>query len=166
MLTAIVIGFAMTAVLLVLARARPCRDTATTTSTGTRAMTALTRVRPARRSLPIVVPLLAGALLLVCSGGARPRRAAARRLRSPLLAVLVCAVGARARGPPTARSLAYLAGNWPAPFGIALALDRLAALMLLLTAVVALACLLARRRRAGAARPACSTRCSSSSSRA
>ncbi len=36
----------------------------------------------------------------------------------------------------------YLLGNWPAPFGIVLVLDRLAALMLLLTAIVALASLL------------------------
>ncbi len=32
----------------------------------------------------------------------------------------------------------YLPGNWPAPFGIVLALDRLTALMLVLTSVVAL----------------------------
>jgi multicomponent K+:H+ antiporter subunit D len=33
----------------------------------------------------------------------------------------------------------YLLGNWPAPFGIVLVLDRLSALMVLLTAVLALA---------------------------
>lgn len=33
----------------------------------------------------------------------------------------------------------YLLGNWPAPFGIVLVLDRLSALMLVLTAVLALA---------------------------
>jgi multicomponent K+:H+ antiporter subunit D len=33
----------------------------------------------------------------------------------------------------------YLPGNWPAPFGIVLVLDRLSALMLLLTSLVALA---------------------------
>jgi multicomponent K+:H+ antiporter subunit D len=32
----------------------------------------------------------------------------------------------------------YALGNWPAPFGIVLVLDRLSALMLLLTAVLAL----------------------------
>jgi multicomponent K+:H+ antiporter subunit D len=36
----------------------------------------------------------------------------------------------------------YLLGNWAAPFGIALALDRLSALLLLLTAVVSVAALL------------------------
>jgi multicomponent K+:H+ antiporter subunit D len=37
---------------------------------------------------------------------------------------------------------AYLLGNWPAPFGIVLVLDRLSALMLVLTAVIGLAALL------------------------
>src|SRR5690606_6258446 len=36
----------------------------------------------------------------------------------------------------------YLAANWAAPFGIALVVDRLSALMLLLTAVLALAALI------------------------
>jgi multicomponent K+:H+ antiporter subunit D len=37
----------------------------------------------------------------------------------------------------------YALGNWPAPFGIVLVLDRLSALMLLLTAVLALGLLFA-----------------------
>ena len=37
----------------------------------------------------------------------------------------------------------YRLGDWPAPFGIVLVLDRLAALMLALTAVVAVAALAA-----------------------
>lgn len=37
---------------------------------------------------------------------------------------------------------AYLLGNWPAPFGIVLVLDRLSALLLLLTQILALAVLL------------------------
>ena len=46
----------------------------------------------------------------------------------------------------------YLPGNWPAPFGIVLVLDRLTALMLLLTSLVALCSVLfagARWQRAG-----------------
>lgn len=56
----------------------------------------------------------------------------------------------------------YMPGNWPAPFGIALALDRLTALMLLVTYVVALAALVfsaARWHKAGCTFtpvPACS----------
>ena len=47
----------------------------------------------------------------------------------------------------------YRLGDWPAPFGIVLVLDRLSALMLLLTSILALAALvfsLARWHRAGA----------------
>ena len=44
----------------------------------------------------------------------------------------------------------YLLGNWQAPFGIVLVLDRLAALMLALTAVIALASLAASLRLAAA----------------
>jgi multicomponent K+:H+ antiporter subunit D len=40
---------------------------------------------------------------------------------------------------------AYLLGNWPAPFGIVLAVDRLTALMLTLTALVAVASVLYAR---------------------
>jgi multicomponent K+:H+ antiporter subunit D len=40
------------------------------------------------------------------------------------------------------RTEVYALGNWPAPFGIALVLDRLSALMLVLTAALALAVLL------------------------
>lgn len=42
----------------------------------------------------------------------------------------------------TGTVLTYQLGNWPAPFGIVLVLDRLAALMLLLTAALAVAVLL------------------------
>jgi multicomponent K+:H+ antiporter subunit D len=48
----------------------------------------------------------------------------------------------------------YLLGNWRAPFGIALALDRLSALMLMLTALVGLAALLYARGGDGSARTA------------
>jgi len=88
---------------------------------------------------PIVLPLLAGALALLVER--RSRRAAA--------AVSVCATVALAgialRLAVMAASgevSAYLLGNWRAPFGIALALDRLAALMLVLTALVGVASVL------------------------
>jgi multicomponent K+:H+ antiporter subunit D len=83
--------------------------------------------------LPIVLPLVAGALLLCC-------------WRRPVaLGALVCAAAAGAGAAPGRADgagrpgavQAYLLGNWRAPWGIALALDRLSALMLLLTALVA-----------------------------
>ncbi|MDE2416073.1 MAG: monovalent cation/H+ antiporter subunit D [Comamonadaceae bacterium] len=56
------------------------------------------------------------------------------------------------RAGATAGMGVYLPGNWPAPFGIVLVLDRLSALMLLLTGIVALCSVLfagARWQRAG-----------------
>jgi len=90
--------------------------------------------------LPIVLPLLMGSVLVVV-GRRAPRLAAALGFAS-LLAVLVCAAALCAR-TADGNVLAYLTGNWPAPFGISLAVDRLAALMLLVTALVALASQLA-----------------------
>ena len=48
----------------------------------------------------------------------------------------------------------YELGNWPAPFGIVLVLDRLAAIMLVLTAVIALAVVLYALRGVGPRGPA------------
>ncbi len=87
--------------------------------------------------LPIVIPLLVGALLVAL--GHRAAAVAAPLGFVSLLLVLGCAaaLGAQTAGGTV---IGYLAGNWPAPFGIALAVDRLAALMLLVTALVAIAC--------------------------
>lgn len=91
--------------------------------------------------LPILLPLLAGAALI--SG---------QQARHGLVAVnLVCNLifaGLRVdpvpfcRRRPLADGLGvYLAANWQAPFGIALLVDRLSALLLLLTALLSLAVL-------------------------
>jgi len=92
--------------------------------------------------VPIVLPLLAGGLLLLIE----QRSLALARWVSLLstLALLAVAAGLMAHAAG-GRIEAYLLGNWQAPFGIALALDRLSALMLALTALVALAALLYAR---------------------
>ena len=83
---------------------------------------------------PIVLPLAAGALLLLLEQ-ARSRWVVPVSLAATaLLAALAAALLLQAHGGGVQ---AYLLGNWQAPFGIALALDRLSALMLLLTALVA-----------------------------
>ena len=88
---------------------------------------------------PVVLPLVAGALLLLVER--REPRLTARLSFAATAAQLAIAIGlAMAAADGTVR--AYLLGNWAAPFGIALALDRLAALLLVLTAVVALAAVL------------------------
>ena len=87
---------------------------------------------------PVVLPLFAGALLLLLE-----RRAP--RLLAPV-SVLACAglllVALRLLSGAAGGSVeAYLLANWPAPFSIVLVLDRLSALMLTLLAVLACACI-------------------------
>ena len=86
--------------------------------------------------VPVVLPLVAGAALLLLE---RSRPALAARLSLLATAAhLLVAIGLAAQAADgTVR--AYLLGNWSAPFGIALALDRLSALLLVLTGVIALA---------------------------
>ncbi len=83
---------------------------------------------------PIVLPLVAGALLVLLEKARSrwvPWVSVAATLLQLVLAVLL--VGQASAGEVQA----YLLGNWQAPYGIALALDRLSALMLLLTTAVA-----------------------------
>ncbi len=88
---------------------------------------------------PVVLPMLTGALLVLIER--REPRFTARLSFIATALQLAIAIGlATAAADGTVR--AYLLGNWAAPFGIALALDRLSALMLLLTALVALAAVL------------------------
>jgi multicomponent K+:H+ antiporter subunit D len=88
---------------------------------------------------PIVLPLLAGAMVLLLERRA-PRAAVGVSLAAALalLGVALVLVSSAADGTVSA----YMLGNWKAPFGIALALDRLSALMLLVTALIAVAALL------------------------
>jgi multicomponent K+:H+ antiporter subunit D len=89
--------------------------------------------------VPIVLPLVAGALLILLEQ-IRSRWVQPLSMAATLLLVTVCTgLFAQAQGGGVQ---AYLLGNWQAPWGIALALDRLSALMLLLTSFVALAALL------------------------
>lgn len=84
---------------------------------------------------PVVLPLLVGAALVPIEGR-WPQFASALSLAAVL--ALLALSAALAVHADTGAVEAYLLGNWRAPFGIALALDRLSALMLVLTALVAL----------------------------
>ncbi|UUX94913.1 monovalent cation/H+ antiporter subunit D [Aquabacterium sp. J223] len=92
--------------------------------------------------LPVLLPLATACLLLALgdAGAAAMRRARALSLVSALLGLgfawllTLEAAGGELR--------IYRLGDWPAPFGIVLVVDRLAALMLLLTQCVALPALL------------------------
>ena len=100
--------------------------------------------------LVVVLPALTAVLLLILgdSGGrmdglhAHPARQRARwiALGSVGLGLVMAAMLAiQADGvPPGGAPQVYRVGDWPAPFGIVLVVDRLSALMLMLTACVAL----------------------------
>jgi len=99
--------------------------------------------------LPIIVPLLAGAMLLVLDEPRHKMKAALSLTAVLILLVAAGALAARADGPVTQ---VYSLGAWAAPVGIVLVADRLAALMVLLTALLGVAALLfalARWHRAG-----------------
>ncbi len=89
--------------------------------------------------LPVAIPALAAPLAVLAM---RQRRAALLGIGFvACLAQLAAALALMGRVSAGA-VLAYALGDWPAPFGIVLVADRLAALMLVLTAVLALVALL------------------------
>jgi multicomponent K+:H+ antiporter subunit D len=106
--------------------------------------------------VPILLPLASGAVMLLLAERRRILKAVIGVATTvALLAVSVMLL--RLADLPSAASggsavTVYQLGNWPAPFGIVLVLDRLSALMLALTSVLGLASLLyalARWHRAG-----------------
>lgn len=109
--------------------------------------------------LPILLPLLTGALLLFSSEARHGRRAlfalAATLAQLAVALALLAIADGRLAAPWSGGSGGvgvYALGNWAAPFGIVLVVDRLAAIMLTLTATLGLAALvyaLARWERAG-----------------
>ncbi len=98
---------------------------------------------------PIVLPLAAGAISLIVDEG-RLALKAAIGLASALLLV---ATGIALTVVADASAVTvYRVGDWPAPFGIVLVVDRLSAVLVLLAAVLGVASLafsLARWQRAG-----------------
>ncbi len=82
-------------------------------------------------TLPFVLPLLAGALLMTLADRPMARRVVAVMVTLVGLAVAIALMGEAARG-----AIDYQVGNWPWPFGITLHLDRTSAMMLLLSAVI------------------------------
>ena len=83
---------------------------------------------------PIVLPLVAGILLLYQRQGlVRYKRAVSITATLLLLLVAISLLRQASSGEITY----YALGDWQAPFGIVLVLDRLSALMLLLTALLA-----------------------------
>jgi multicomponent K+:H+ antiporter subunit D len=102
---------------------------------------------------PVVLPLVAGAAMLVVGGERQRAYQIAIGLVSTFGLVgiaLALAIGADAA--PDGLLDVYRLGNWPAPFAIVLVADRLSALMLLLASLIAAAAAvfsIARWHRAG-----------------
>ena len=100
--------------------------------------------------LPILLPLVCGALLAPFTQGAhRLKFGLAYASVLGQLAIAVMLMLQTDREAWQGGIGVYLAANWAAPFGIALMADRLSALMLLLTAVLGLASLHFTRTRWG-----------------
>jgi multicomponent K+:H+ antiporter subunit D len=89
---------------------------------------------------PILVPLLAAAVLLLIDERQRVAKAMVS-LASVVILLCISFVLFRIESGPSDFEGVYLLGNWAAPFGVVLVLDGLSAMMLLLTALVALASL-------------------------
>ena len=103
---------------------------------------------------PILLPLLTAALMLLLGEKRRPLKARINLLSTftGLCIAIALLLWVRDQGQATSIGV-YLPGNWAAPFGIVLVLDRLSALMLVLTGIVGISALLfalARWDRAGA----------------
>jgi multicomponent K+:H+ antiporter subunit D len=96
--------------------------------------------------LPIAVPLLAGAAMLLVSESRHTTRLVLAftsllvQLGAALALLIVTSDATREVWPEGI--YVYAIGSWPAPFGIVLVVDRLSALMLTLTAIVGLATVL------------------------
>ncbi|SUA88159.1 Multiple resistance and pH homeostasis protein D [Brucella intermedia] len=89
---------------------------------------------------PIVLPLVTAAVLLLFDERKRKLKMAINSISTlGLIAIAITLAGMASERAPDA--LVYLIGNWPAPFGIVLVLDRLAALMLVLTSLLGMASL-------------------------
>lgn len=101
--------------------------------------------------LPVVLPLLAGVVLVLVEDRHHTVKLTINIVATVTL--LAAALALLARTNDGAGSIStYLLGDWPAPFGIVLVVDRLSALMVVLTAVLALTSVvfsIARWHRAG-----------------
>jgi len=90
---------------------------------------------------PILLPLATAALMLPIDERRRTLKGGIGIVSACASLAVALALLAQADAEPTGTGSAstYLLGNWPAPFGIVLVVDRLSALMLALTGTVVLA---------------------------
>ncbi|VVQ36767.1 monovalent cation/H+ antiporter subunit D [Pseudomonas fluorescens] len=92
---------------------------------------------------PILLPLLTAAIMLMLGERHRPLKAKIN-LFSSLVGLFISVLllqWTQTNGVPGSIGV-YLPGNWQAPFGIVLVVDRLSALMLVLTGIIGVSALL------------------------
>jgi multicomponent K+:H+ antiporter subunit D len=102
--------------------------------------------------LPIVLPLAAGALLVLIEDRHHTAKLVIDIVATLLLLAVALALLVRTGDGGASVTTTYRLGDWPAPFGIVLVVDRLSALMVVLTSVLAVTSLVfsaARWHRAG-----------------
>ncbi|MXN46690.1 monovalent cation/H+ antiporter subunit D [Shinella kummerowiae] len=102
---------------------------------------------------PILIPLVAGATLLFFDERERVIKAMISVVSGLALAAVAISLFRLANSGEGTFEGVYMLGNWPAPFGIVLVVDRLSALMLVLASILAIPTLvyaLARWHTAGA----------------
>lgn len=83
--------------------------------------------------VPVLLPLICGALLMTAS---RSPIKQVRALSTGSILLLLLSAGYLFWLASSGQIFVYALGNWSAPFGIALVLDRLSALMLMVTAIL------------------------------
>lgn len=89
-------------------------------------------------SLPVLVPMLAGVLLLLPPSG---KNLLARRFTSAFMAIVTLIVSCLLLNDALkGEVLVYAIGNWSAPFGIVLVADIMATVLLVLTSLLAMCC--------------------------
>ena len=88
---------------------------------------------------PLLIPLIAGMILILMRGMATPRH---RALSIAASVALVGAAVALLLLVSDGQVEVYRLGNWQAPFGIVLVADRLAAVMVLITSILAISVVL------------------------
>jgi len=89
--------------------------------------------------LPLLIPLAAGAVLFLTGGRGGGRERVISLTATVILLPIALLLLTRAS---SGEILVYFVGDWPAPFGISLVVDRLSALMLALGSVLSIGSLL------------------------
>lgn len=98
--------------------------------------------------VPVLLPLIVGAVLIPINQSRHNLKFVLDLSSNLLLWLVAVALLLMADGEQWPEGIGvYLASNWAAPFGIALVVDRLTALMLVLTSTIALAVLVFSARR-------------------